>query len=94
MLNSRLDLLTDYPFQRLRDLLSDVTPGAEPTIMSIGEPQHRPPAFAAEILAAEQKGWGKYPPMDGTPDFRAAAGSWAAKRFKAPFLDPDKHLLP
>lgn len=94
MLNSRLDLLTDYPFQRLRDLLSGVTPGAEPVVMSIGEPQHRPPAFVAEILAAEQKGWGKYPPMDGTPDFRAAAGAWAAKRFNASFLDPHKHLLP
>lgn len=94
MLNSRLDLLTDYPFQRLRDLLSGVTPGAEPAIMSIGEPQHRPPSFVAEILAAESAGWGKYPPMDGTPDFRAAAGSWADRRFGAPFLDPDKNLLP
>lgn len=94
MLNSRLDLLTDYPFQRLRDLLSGVTPGAEPIIMSIGEPQHRPPAFVAEIMAAEQAGWGKYPPMDGTADFRAAATSWAARRFDAPFLEPDKHVLP
>jgi len=94
MLNSRLDLLTDYPFQRLRDLLSGVTPGGEPITLSIGEPQHRPPSFVAEILAAEAKGWGKYPPMDGTADFRAAAGSWAAKRFDAPYLDPDKNLLP
>jgi N-succinyldiaminopimelate aminotransferase len=94
MLNSRLDHLTDYPFQRLRDLLSDVTPGDEPVIMSIGEPQHRPPAFVAKILAAESDGWGKYPPMNGTADFRAAACSWATQRFDAPFIDPDKNLLP
>jgi len=94
MLNSRLDLLTDYPFQRLADLLSGVTPGAEAIPLHIGEPQHNPPAFVAEILAAEAKGWGKYPPMAGTPEFRAAAGSWAAKRFNAPGLDPDRHLLP
>lgn len=94
MLNSHLDLLTDYPFQRLRDLLSGTNPDGEPVIMSIGEPQHTPPAFVAEILAAEAKGWGKYPPMDGTADFRAAAGSWASKRFNAPFIDPDKNILP
>jgi N-succinyldiaminopimelate aminotransferase len=95
MLNSRLDCLTDYPFQRLADLIAGIEPGAsEPIIMSIGEPQHRPPAFVAEILAREAAGWGKYPPMAGTPDFRAAAGGWAARRFGATGLDPERHLLP
>jgi N-succinyldiaminopimelate aminotransferase len=95
MHNSRLDLLTDYPFQRLTDLIAGIAPGAaDPIIMSIGEPQHRPPAFVAEILARDAAGWGKYPPMNGTADFRAAAGGWAAKRFSAPGLDPERHLLP
>lgn len=95
MLNSRLDLLTDYPFQRLADLIAGIEPGAsEPIVMSIGEPQHRPPAFVAEILAKEAAGWGKYPPIAGTPDFRAAAGGWAARRFGAAGLDPECHLLP
>jgi N-succinyldiaminopimelate aminotransferase len=96
MHNSRLDLLTDYPFQRLADLLHGVTPGADPVIMSIGEPQHQPPSFVAEILAAESAGWGKYPPMAGTPSFRAAAADWASRRFglAAGRLDPDRHLLP
>jgi len=95
MHNARLDLLTDYPFQRLSDLIAGVAPGAsEPIVMSIGEPQHKPPAFVAEILAKEAAGWGKYPPMAGTPDFLDTAGSWAAKRFGAPWLDPGKHLLP
>jgi N-succinyldiaminopimelate aminotransferase len=94
MRNSRLDLLTDYPFQRLADLLHGVAPGGEPVIMSIGEPQHQPPAFVAEILAAESAGWGKYPPMNGTPDFRAAAADWACRRFGLKGLDPERHLLP
>ena len=94
MLNSRLDLITDYPFQRLTDLIAGIAPGGTPTIMSIGEPQHRPPAFVAEILAREAAGWGKYPPMAGTPDFLDAAGGWAARRFGAPWLDPARHLLP
>jgi N-succinyldiaminopimelate aminotransferase len=88
MLNSRLDLLTDYPFQRLSDLIAGVTPGApDPIIMSIGEPQHRPPAFVGEILAEQASGWGKYPPMTGTPDFLDAAVGWAARRFSAPWLE-------
>jgi len=94
MLNSRLDLLTDYPFQRLADLIAGVSPGAsEPIVMSIGEPQHRPPAFVAEILAAQAAGWGKYPPMAGTPDFLDAAVGWAARRFAAPWLEA-RHVLP
>ncbi len=93
MLNSRLDLLTDYPFQRLADLIAGVTPAAAPIIMSIGEPQHRPPAFMAEILAREAAGWGKYPPMAGTPDFLDAAAGWAARRFAAPWLEAG-HVLP
>ena len=96
MRNSRLDLLTDYPFQRLADLLHGLTASAEPVIMSIGEPQHQPPPFVAEILTAESAGWGKYPPMAGTPSFRAAAADWATRRFGLPaaMLDPDRHILP
>jgi N-succinyldiaminopimelate aminotransferase len=96
MRNSRLDLLTDYPFQRLADLLRGVEPNGQPVIMSIGEPQHQPPAFVAEILAKESAGWGKYPPMQGTPSFRAAAAAWASRRFGLPEgrLDPERHLLP
>jgi len=95
MVNPRLDLLTDYPFQRLTALLQG-KPGAEPLVMSIGEPQHRPPAFVAEILAAESAGWGKYPPMAGSPDFRKAAGGWLMRRFGLAegTFDPDSQLIP
>lgn len=95
MINPRLDLLTDYPFQRLAALLSG-KPGAEPLVMSIGEPQHRPPAFVAEIIAAEVAGWGKYPPMAGSPDFRKAAGDWLMRRFGLAegSFDADKQLIP
>lgn len=96
MRNSRLDLLTDYPFQRLADLLHGVEAGGEPIILSIGEPQHQPPAFVEEILASQAAGWGKYPPMAGTVDFRSAVADWAVRRFglASGRLDPDHHLLP
>ncbi len=94
-LNGRLDQLGDYPFTRLAALLKD-PPGAEPTVMSIGEPQHPAPPMVAEVLAREASGWGRYPPMAGTPAYRAAAAAWLARRYKLPegFVDPDLHLLP
>ena len=95
MLNSRLDQLTDYPFARLAALLGGAaTPDS--LVMSIGEPQHAPPALVAETLAANAAGWGKYPPANGSPEFRAAVAAWLTRRFRlAPGLvDPDKAILP
>ncbi|MEO5335406.1 MAG: aminotransferase class I/II-fold pyridoxal phosphate-dependent enzyme [Magnetospirillum sp. WYHS-4] len=83
MHNPRLDLLTDYPFDRLRALLGDSMPPRElaPLTLSIGEPQHTPPALIAETLAANAHLWGKYPPVDGTPEFRAAVDAWLMRRY-------------
>ena len=94
-LNGRLGQLGDYPFTRLAALLKD-PPGAEPVVMSIGEPQHPAPPLVAEILAREAAGWGKYPPMAGTPAFRAAAAAWLKKRYGLPegLVDPATQLLP
>jgi N-succinyldiaminopimelate aminotransferase len=94
-LNSRLDLLGDYPFARLTALLKD-KPGAEPLVMSIGEPQHPAPPVVAETLAREAAGWGRYPPMAGTPAFRAAAVAWLNKRYGLAegLVDPGTQLLP
>lgn len=96
MLNPRLDLLTDYPFQRLAALLQGPAGDEAPLAMSIGEPQHNPPAFVAEILAREAAGWGKYPPMAGTPELRAAIAAWLTRRFALPVgeIDMDKQIIP
>lgn len=95
MLNDRLDQLSDYPFQRLADLLGGAaTPDA--VVMSIGEPQHPPPAMVAEVLAEQAALWGKYPPANGSPDFRRAVTDWLTHRFRLPadMLDPDRAVLP
>lgn len=96
MLNPRLDLLTDYPFQRLSALLRGEAGHETPINMSIGEPQHNPPGFVAEILAREALGWGKYPPMQGTPEFRAAVAAWLTRRFALPVgvLNMDSQIIP
>jgi len=96
--NERLDRLTDYPFTRLAALLSGITPrsNVEPTVMSIGEPQHPPPALIDEVLRANTHLWGKYPPVAGTPDWRAAVGDWLNRRYRLPagLFDPETSVLP
>ena len=98
MLNPRLDDLPGYPFARLRALLGDVAPAANvaPLIMSIGEPQHAPPAFVAEVLAKSADGWGKYPLLRGTPEFRRAVADWLTRRFALPqgFIVAEDNILP
>jgi succinyldiaminopimelate transaminase len=97
-LNTRLDRLGDYPFARLARLLAEIAPraNATPVAMSVGEPQHEPPAFVAETIAANAHLWNKYPPMAGTEEFRAAAAAWLARRYGLPpgLVTPERHILP
>ena len=97
-LNARMDAVGDYPFDRLRSLLGDLQPpaGLKPIPLSLGEPQHAPPDFLAEIVAAEKAGWSKYPPMRGTEEARAAIGAWLARRYKLPsgLVDPERMVVP
>jgi N-succinyldiaminopimelate aminotransferase len=84
MLNERLDLLADYPFARLANLIAGVTPrsNAAPLAMSVGDPQHQPPAFAAEIIAANADKWNTYPPLQGVAEYRQAIVGWLERRYK------------
>jgi N-succinyldiaminopimelate aminotransferase len=96
-LNPQLDTLSDYPFEALRTLLNPVTPVVNdpPILMSVGEPQHQPPALLAETLAAHAHEWNKYPPMVGTPELREAIVDWLRRRYRLPAgaLDPDRHIV-
>lgn len=98
MLNRLIDRLTDYPFDRLRALLDGIAPppGLRPLILSVGEPRHPPPEVVAETLARHAADWGRYPPVDGTPEFRRAVAGWLQRRFLLPdgLVDPDRHVLP
>ncbi len=98
MYNTRLDGLTEYPFQRLAALLKGIEPppGTSPVVMSIGEPQHAPPELLSKALACDPADWGKYPPTPGTPDYRNAVAAWCTRRYRLPadFLDPERHVLP
>lgn len=96
MHNPRLDVLTDYPFQRLAALLDGVKPGQSSISMSIGEPQHPVPALLAPALAARPEDWGRYPPAAGTPEWRAAVAGWLARRYALPdgMLSADRCVMP
>lgn len=96
-MTDRLDpLLRFHPFTRLNGLLQGIEPGATPILFSLGEPQQTPPAFIRPLLDRNLADWGRYPPTNGTPEFRAAAGGWLRRRYGLPegFLDPDRHILP
>lgn len=98
MLNPLIDRLTDYPFDRLRALLDGIPPpqGMRPLILSVGEPRHAPPPMVAETLARHAADWGRYPPVEGTPEFRRAVAGWLQRRYELPegLVDPDRHVLP
>ena len=83
-LNPQLETLSDYPFEALRTLLNPVTPVVNdpPILMSLGEPQHQPPALLAEALAAHAHEWNKYPAMQGTPELRQAIVDWLTRRYR------------
>ncbi|OJJ09608.1 aspartate aminotransferase [Alphaproteobacteria bacterium AO1-B] len=83
------------PFQRLADLLDGQTPGLEPIMMTIGEPQHPIPDFTAEVLAENMADFRRYPPINGTPEFRSTIAGWLDKRYGLNgTIDPDFGVLP
>lgn len=98
MHNPRLDGLGDYFFRRLAALLEPVSPSSafEPIDLSIGQPMHPTPSLLKETLALHGDLWGRYPPVIGTPDFRAAVRDWLTKRYHLPdnMLSADRHVLP
>ena len=85
-------------FRRLALLLEGVEPAAAhaPIDLSIGQPMHPVPALLGETLHANDHLWGRYPPVAGTPEFRAAAAAWLTRRYHLPpgALDPERHVLP
>lgn len=98
IMNKRIASLQPYPFQKLANLLADVTPPADKTkiLLSLGEPRHAPPQFVLEKLAASLDTLARYPVTRGEPELRVAISDWLSKRFAIPgkLLDPDKHILP
>ena len=95
-MDPRLSRLPQYTFERLRDLLSGVTPNqARPPInLSVGEPKHPTPKLILDALAAAGAGVANYPTTAGTPALREAIAAWLTRRHGLPALDPATQVLP
>ncbi len=97
-MNAQLNLLHDYPFQRLAALLDGIAPSAKhpAAALSLGEPKHAPPALVVDCLADADLLRGDlatYPATRGAPALREAFCAWLARRF-AVAADAERHVLP
>jgi N-succinyldiaminopimelate aminotransferase len=97
-MNPELDRLHPYPFERLATLKAGISPPEDLAhiAMSIGEPQHPPPAFVVERLTERLDGLAAYPMAPGLPELRQAMAGWLGRRFNLPpgMIDPERHILP
>src|SRR5690606_21172524 len=93
--NPHLSLLQPYPFERLRALLDGINPPALPPIrLSIGEPQHAPPALVLDALTTHLDGLSTYPSTAGMDALRESIAAWFVRRYGLPALDPSCQVLP
>jgi len=81
--NPLLEVLPDFPFDRLRSLLDPITPTSNlsPISLAVGEPQKPIPAFAEAIITEGRGGWNKYPPFKGSPELLEAAAGFLKRRY-------------
>jgi N-succinyldiaminopimelate aminotransferase len=97
-MNSDLQKLQPYPFERLNALKAGAQPppGLDHIALSIGEPKHATPGFLTEELLTHLHNLSVYPTTKGTPALRRTICDWLTRRFALPpgSLDPEQHVLP
>jgi N-succinyldiaminopimelate aminotransferase len=95
-MNSRLDTLHPYPFEKLRALLAQATvpTGLAPINLSIGEPKHETPALIIDAMKAAMAGLAVYPPTKGDAALRQTISQWIGRRYDITPPDPETQVLP
>ena len=97
MINSELNLLQPYPFEKLRTLLEGIEPSAQtPISLSVGEPKHPAPQFVLDALTDSLKTLEQYPSTRGSDELRNSIAQWLCQRFalKNAATLAEKHILP
>jgi len=99
MYNTRLDGLTEYPFQRLRGAAGGGRTGRRARLSHVHRrtPAHPPGAPDLSGWRRRPGDWGKYPPTAGTPEITAPpspTGAGLAIACPAGSLDSEEHVLP
>ncbi len=80
-----------YPFEKLNNLLKDITPdeGYSPCILTIGEPQFETPSFIQDELKNSTHLLKKYPKTSGEVTLREAQREFVKKRFGVVLSDEE-----
>ena len=98
-MNPLLSLLQPYPFERLRQLFTGVTPNPAytPISLGLGEPKHATPGFIQQAMVdAIQRtpsGLASYPATAGEPALREAFAQWLHTRYGLS-VNPLTQMLP
>jgi len=97
-MNSNLEKLQPYPFERLNALKAGLTPPADKKhiALSIGEPKHPTPKFIHQTIISNLHGLAQYPLTRGSDALRESIAKWLSRRFKLPAnnIDAAQHVLP
>ncbi|NKB38316.1 MAG: succinyldiaminopimelate transaminase [Gammaproteobacteria bacterium] len=97
-MNSGIEKLQPYPFEKLADLFSQAgrNAGLPPINLSIGEPKHDTPAFILETLSRSLSGSANYPKTRGSDELRETIKNWLVQRFELPgnSLDINTNIIP
>jgi len=97
-MNSNLEKLQPYPFERLNALKAGVTPpnDKEHIALSIGEPKHPTPTFISEAIISHLHGLTQYPLTRGGGALRESITAWLSRRFNIPdgVMEANRHVLP
>lgn len=94
-MNSYLEQLHPYPFEKLNALFSHITTAeVSPIALSIGEPKHPAPQFVIDSLSQNFQHLSSYPSSKGQPALRQAIASWLIQRFKLQQVNADTQVLP
>ncbi len=94
-MNPLLSSLQPYPFERLKQLFSTVTPNPAytPISLGIGEPRHATPQLVLDALAQATAQLAAYPATAGLPALRESCVNWMQRRYSLK-LDAATQVLP
>ncbi len=97
-MNSNLEKLQPYPFEKLNKLISQSTANKQlsPISLAIGEPQHETPDIIKNALNENLALFAKYPTTKGTDLLRSTCANWLMKRFQLSEnnIDFNQNVLP
>jgi len=94
--NSRLQSLQPYPFEKLRSLFEGVkpNPGLAHISLGIGEPRHPTPELIKRALSENLAKLATYPPTAGGDALRQAIAEWLVRRYRLRSIDWKTEVLP